>query len=833
MKYVFSDLVDVEKLRPLLEGFTNASGAATAILDMEGNVLVATGWHEICTRFHRIHPMTCARCVESDTILASGLEKGEKYNLYQCRNGLVDVAMPIVVEGVHVGNIFTGQFLLEPPDPERFRRQAAEFGFDEAAYLDALARVPVFTHDQIAGTIDFLSSLVEIIGTMGLAKKRLLATNAELNIRNRIADVFLAAADKDVHQEILGIVLDAVGSPQGGFACLDENGHLACRASVGGICAQCPVAGGDAALSRESRADALCCRALTDKKTVCSNHPWPQASDGPVIARRHACLPIVFHDDVLGLVLAADKATDYDEDDIRMLEGIGDYIAPILYARLEANRQERDRRRAEEERSRLIAILESTSDMVATATPEGRVTYMNLAGRGLLGLTDDEDVSRQTIAESHPPDAEAVLKEAVSTAERNGIWTGANVLVRRDGTEIPVSQVVMVHRAKDGRIEFLSTIMRDVTAQKEAAKRINRLGRIIERSRNEIYIFDAQTYRFIQVNRGARDNLGYSMEELRNLTVVDLKPEFTRETFDQMVAPLWSGEKDTISFVTMHRRKNGSLYPVEVYLQLTTYDTGPAFVAIVLDITERRQAEMERENLIARLETQNAELERFVYTVSHDLKTPLITMKGFLGVLKEDMAREDAPGVADDLRRMEGAAKVMTGLLGDLVNLSRIGRLVQPSHDVPLGELVQEAVELAAIAAHGVQVDIEPDLPVVFGDHRRLLEVFQNLIENAVKYKGDQPRPQIEIGAREQGDQWLFHVRDNGIGIDPRYHEKIFDLFEQLDPNSEGSGIGLTLVKRIVEFHGGRIWVESDGPGHGSTFYFTLPREAGEAIADG
>jgi signal transduction histidine kinase/ligand-binding sensor protein len=579
MKYAFSDLVDVDQLRPLLEGFTNATGAATAVLDIEGTVLVATGWSEICTRFHRRHPTTCARCIESDTILAGGVKRGERYNLYQCRNGLVDVAMPIIVEGIHVGNIFTGQFLLEPPDPERFRAQAAEFGFDEAAYLDALAKVPVFTRDQITGTIDFLSSLVEIIGTMGLAKKRLLAANAELSIRNRIADVFLTAAEPDIHQEVLHIVLDAMDSPQGGIGCLDENGHLTCRASVGTICAQCPATAGN----RESWDGGLCFQAMTEKKTVCSNQPTPRIPDGTVLARRHVCLPIVYRENVIGLVLAADKAADYDENDLRMLDDIGDYVAPILDARLEANRQERDRRRAEEG----------------------------------------------------------------------------------------------------------------------------------------------------------------------------------------------------------------------------------------------------RENLIARLEVQNAELERFAYTVSHDLKTPLITMQGFLGVLKEDMANEDARGVENDLRRMEGAAKVMTGLLGDLVNLSRIGRLVQPSRDVSLRDLAREAVELASgiIAARGVQVEIEPDLPVVFGDHRRLLEVLQNLIENAVKYMGDQPRPRIEIGASQRDGQWLCHVRDNGIGIDPRYHEKIFDLFEQLDPNSDGSGIGLALVKRIVEIHGGRIWVESDGLGRGATFYFTLPRE--------
>ncbi len=114
-------------------------------------------------------------------------------------------------------------------------------------------------------------------------------------------------------------------------------------------------------------------------------------------------------------------------------------------------------------------------------------------------------------------------------------------------------------------------------------------------------------------------------------------------------------------------------------------------------------------------------------------------------------------------------------------------------------------------------------MPVVFGDRLRLLEVLQNLIDNAVKYSGDQAKPRVEIGSRPDGNETVYYVRDNGIGIDARYHEKVFGLFDQLNPKVEGSGVGLSLVKRIVEVHGGRIWVESEGAGHGTTFCFTIP----------
>ncbi len=247
------------------------------------------------------------------------------------------------------------------------------------------------------------------------------------------------------------------------------------------------------------------------------------------------------------------------------------------------------------------------------------------------------------------------------------------------------------------------------------------------------------------------------------------------------------------------------------------------------EIAEHKRAETEREALITELEVKNAELERFTYTVSHDLKSPLITIGGFLGLLEQDVAGGDVERVKGDIKRIEGAAGKMQCRLDELLELSRIGRLVNPPEEVLLRELAREAVDLVAgrITERGVQIEILPDLPLIFGDHPRLLEVLQNLIDNAVKFMGEQPKPHIEIGARQNGDETVCYVRDNGIGIEPCYHDKIFGLFNRLNQDSEGTGVGLALVKRIVEVHGGRIWVESEGQGKGSTFCFTICTKGG------
>ena len=196
--------------------------------------------------------------------------------------------------------------------------------------------------------------------------------------------------------------------------------------------------------------------------------------------------------------------------------------------------------------------------------------------------------------------------------------------------------------------------------------------------------------------------------------------------------------------------------------------------ALRAEITERWRAEAELETKNEKLEAQNAELERFTYTVSHDLKAPLVTIKGFLGVLQQDAARGDTEGMNRAVALIEGAADKMARLLGELLELSRIGRLMNPPEAVSPTELARDAAELVAgeIKKRSVTVEIESDMPVVLGDRVRLLEVYQNLIDNAVKFMGDQPAPHVEITARVNGEEVLCAVRDNGVGIAPKYHEK-------------------------------------------------------------
>jgi PAS domain S-box-containing protein len=245
------------------------------------------------------------------------------------------------------------------------------------------------------------------------------------------------------------------------------------------------------------------------------------------------------------------------------------------------------------------------------------------------------------------------------------------------------------------------------------------------------------------------------------------------------------------------------------------------------DITERERSLAEIREANRLLEIKNAELERFTYTVSHDLKSPLITIRGYLGHLEASAESGNLERFREDASRISRATAKMDALLRDLLELSRIGRVLSPATDVPMANVAQDAADLlrGPLRERGVRLVISPDLPSVRGDRQRLLEVVQNLVENATKFMGDQKDPLITVGVRQDGSERVFYVSDNGIGIDARHREKVFDLFEKLTPRGEGTGVGLALVKRIVEAHGGRVWVESPGVGLGSTFCFTLRGE--------
>lgn len=331
-------------------------------------------------------------------------------------------------------------------------------------------------------------------------------------------------------------------------------------------------------------------------------------------------------------------------------------------------------------------------------------------------------------------------------------------------------------------------------------------------------------------NLAAERLFGYMASEVIGHNVSMLMPQPHRADHDSYLHRyLETGDPRIIGIgrEVDGRRKDGTTFPLDLAVSEFEVDGETYFTGMLRDITERREMRLEREELIGQLEDKNAELERFTYTVSHDLKSPLITIKGFLGMLESDAESGNFDRMHSDIQRISTAADKMKELLDEVLQLSRIGRVARPSEPVDFGALVGEVVELldGPLNEAGIDVTVGDDLPVVFGDRVRLREVVQNLLENSLKFIDDDKEERwIAIGARSARDQVECWIEDNGIGIDPRYQKKVFGLFDQLDPHREGTGVGLALVKRIIEVHGGRVGMESPGLGKGARVTFTLPR---------
>jgi PAS domain S-box-containing protein len=493
------------------------------------------------------------------------------------------------------------------------------------------------------------------------------------------------------------------------------------------------------------------------------------------------------------------------------------------------HRQAEEELRASEERYRRLV---EVSPIPMWINKDGIITYMNPAALQVLGATHLEQVAGRPALDFIHPDFHAVVKERISQSmnEEKTVPLLEEKYVRLDGSIIDVEVIAMPYTTSGGRA--IQVLFQDITKRKrteEALLESEMRHRALVESQVDLvsrYLPDT-TLTF--VNDAYCKFYGKTREELIGQSYLFMiAPEF-REQVTNETRKL-AEDNGTVTGEYINYRYDGKECWIQWIVKCITGESGHVIElqAVGRDITLLKQAEAEQERLIAELENKNAELERFTYTVSHDLKSPLITIRGFIGFIEQDAQSGNTNRLKADIQRISDATDKMQRLLNELLELSRIGRLKNEPKLVPFGELAREAVELmqGRIMERGIEIHIDPNMPTVFGDSHRLLEVLQNLVDNAAKFMGDQPNPRIEIGQRgedaERG-QPIFFVKDNGIGIAPEHHERVFGLFNQLDPKMEGTGVGLALVKRIIEIHGGRIWVESEGYGKGSTFYFTLP----------
>jgi PAS domain S-box-containing protein len=385
----------------------------------------------------------------------------------------------------------------------------------------------------------------------------------------------------------------------------------------------------------------------------------------------------------------------------------------------------------------------------------------------------------------------------------------------------------MVLYDDSGQVTGYISVNRDITERKQAQSQRQFLYETLNASLNEIYLFDARTLYFEFVSEGALKNIGYSLEKLLQMTPLDLKPDYTPDSFETLIAPLRRHEVRAINFETRHRRANGSLYPVDVHLQLFVQAGRQVFLAIILDTTERKRAEEELQRTLKELKRSNEELEQFAYVASHDLQEPLRGIAGLVQLLGQRYQGKLDSRADEYISHIIDGTQRMQTLINDLLAYSRVGRHGEAIQTTSAEAALRATLNNLSAAIREYRATVTYDsLPSVRADATQLIQLFQNLIGNAIKFHSDCP-PHIHIGVTDARDCWQFSVSDNGIGIEPQFFERIFQVFQRLHTRREykGNGIGLAICKKIIERHGGGIWVESE-PGAGSTFYFTLPKGA-------
>ena len=366
---------------------------------------------------------------------------------------------------------------------------------------------------------------------------------------------------------------------------------------------------------------------------------------------------------------------------------------------------------------------------------------------------------------------------------------------------------------------------KQIAAQQLLADEQNQLRTLVDLLPAAVYVKDRES-RFLLANNTCAKFMGAaSQQELIGKTDADFYPA-------SAAADFLRDEQEVLNGTPLLCKDQNSGTPDAPHFLLTTKVPLRAWdgsiiglVGVSHDISERKAIEEKLQAALADLEHSNKELEQFTYAVSHDLKAPLVTINSFLGYLKEDLQANHSEAVDEDLGYIHSAADKMGNLLGELLELARGGRRLEQAAEVPLQEIAHEALMLLAgqIAERQVQVDVTCEPIILYGDRSRLVAIFQNLVDNAVKFLGDQPHPRVEIGI-EHGDEIVIFVRDNGKGISPQNQAKVFSMFCKFEASTNGSGIGLALVRSIVEAHGGKIWVQSDGLGLGTTFLFTLAK---------
>jgi two-component system sensor kinase FixL len=485
--------------------------------------------------------------------------------------------------------------------------------------------------------------------------------------------------------------------------------------------------------------------------------------------------------------------------------------------------------------ARLLGIVAAAPDAILTVDEDQRITLFNAAAEQMFRCPASEAIGSslnrfipQRFRQSH--------REHVARFGATGVTSRIMghqrplAALRADGVEFPVEATIS-QVTVDGR-KLFTAIVRDITARRHGEQALAeseaRFRAIFESAVDGIVTVDEAGI-VASFNPAASRIFGYTAQEVVGRNVSMLMPEPDRGRHDDYMGTYLRTETKKIIGIgreVVGVRKDGTKFPMDLAVSETPIGERRVFTGIVRDITDRKRAEESLAKQREDLARSNVELERFAYVASHDLQEPMRTVRSFAQLLQRRHAAQFEGDAAEYMQFITEGVQRMQTLINDLLAYSRVssqGAAFAPAHCDQILLMVLQSLH-STIEQQKAKITADP-LPTVLGDSTQLGQVLQNLLSNAIKFRRRERRPEIHVSAESRKNEWVFAVRDNGIGIEPQYFERIFIIFQRLHTIEEygGTGIGLAICKKIIERHGGRIWVESTA-GEGTMFYFSVPK---------
>jgi len=480
---------------------------------------------------------------------------------------------------------------------------------------------------------------------------------------------------------------------------------------------------------------------------------------------------------------------------------------------IDISERKRIEKRLWDSMSNFHKVVHNNADGIIITNREGIVRYVNPAAESLFCRTSEDFNGEQF-------DFPITLSDVTE------------VDITRQAGDIVVAEMCAAETMWYDEFAHLISL-HDITGRRQAEEALleseERFRSIVENSHDGIVILD-DAYRVIYVNDKLCQMSGYSHEEVIGQDFRKFLDEESKQLLAERYIRRQRGEEVPPRYEFNIVRKDGQKRRVEISSSVIKDSAGKVkTVAQILDITERKKAQQARERLSQQLQAKVSELETFSYGIAHDLRSPLVSIEGFSRLLREDIQNQKVENVQEDIRLLESGVRKMQQFLNRTLEYSRAGQLVNQATNISFGKIVNEAITEfnGQISSIGAAVSRADKFPRVYADKVRIAEVLTNLIQNSIKYRDKTVPLKIEVGHYPSGNEIVFFVRDNGTGIEESETEKVFDLFYRGSTEGEGSGTGLAIVKKIIEAHGGRIWVQQGQAGKGTTMCFTLPRQHG------